>query len=171
MPWYKVRKTGIRMLMHHTFETKRGISIAVAEELLKSTNLLTKKLMDNVVNELEANGSIRTGLLKKALSYKVETWKSNKRATKSGLRMDFGMWAAVGVNRAVEGIDEKGRTIWPVKYAHLVEFGHSKGSNPRGDGAPAKPFMRKGIAKTGGPMAIKKFLEESFSRGISKSGE
>ena len=148
---------------------KKGVSNTVAAELLKSTNAFFKRLNDNVVSELGANVNIRTGLLKKSLKYKVQSWRNNKTATKNGLRLDLGIWAAVGIDRDIEGVDENGNKIWPVKYAHLVEFGHGKGTNNRGGDASEKPFMRPAIVKAGGVNAIRKFLAEAFLLGMAKS--
>ena len=70
-----------------------------------------------------AQGAKRTGLLRKSIRAVVRTYRG------SGI-----IWGGVGINPAIVGVDERGRTAWPIMYAHLVERGTYR--------TRAKPFLR-----------------------------
>lgn len=71
----------------------------------------------------KANVAKRYGHLKKALIVKLRTYKRRREVI-----------AYVGPKRGYKAEGPRGERIWPVLYAHLVEFGTSHS-------AP-KPFMR-----------------------------
>lgn len=59
---------------------------------------------------IEANAPVRTGALKKSIA--------RKKIVRSS---DGSITIMVGIDKKVVGADPKGRKVWPVKYAHLVE--------------------------------------------------
>ena len=77
-------------------------------------------------SNLQANGSVRTGLLFKSINIRV------KRYSRSGI-----IYAAVGARRDVVGTTIDGRRIVPANYIHFVEFGTRK--------SRAKPFLRPAV--------------------------
>ena len=113
-----------------------------------------KKFAEAARRNLTENGSIRTGLLRKAITSKSIVI----RGKNSG---ETRVWAGVGINKKVNGVDEYGRPVKPTKYAHLVEYGHAA--------ARAKPFMRRAITATGGETAIKKAVADGFGAGALKN--
>lgn len=124
-----------------------------------------KKIAAAARRNLTEDGSVRTGLLRKAIISKALVI----RGKNSG---ETRVWAGVGINRKVNGVDEYGRPVKPTKYAHLVEYGHADSRDKRGKGIPAaraKPFMRRAIAATGGETAIKKAAAEGFGMGAMHS--
>ena len=72
------------------------------------------------------------------------------------------IWGGVGINKAVQG-SFNGKPVKPIKYAHLVEFGHNA---PDGSYVPAKPFMRPAIAKVGSGTEFVRRLEAAFLKGV-----
>ena len=113
-----------------------------------------KKIAEAARRNLTEDGSVRTGLLRKAITSKSIVI----RGKNSG---ETRVWAGVGIDRKVNGVDEYGRPVKPTKYAHLVEYGHAA--------ARAKPFMRRAIAATGGETAIKKAVADGFGAGAMKN--
>lgn len=124
-----------------------------------------KKIAEAARRNLTEDGSVRTGLLRKAITSKSIVI----RGKNSG---ETRVWAGVGIDRKVNGIDEYGRPVKPTKYAHLVEYGHAGSRDKRGKKIPAaraKPFMRRAIAATGGETAIKKAVADGFGAGAMKN--
>lgn len=124
-----------------------------------------KKIAERARRNLTEDGSVRTGLLRKAIISKAQVI----RGKNSG---ETRVWAGVGINRKVKGVDEYGRPVKPTKYAHLVEYGHVNSRDKHGKGIPAaraKPFMRRAIAATGGETAIKKAVADGFGAGALKN--
>ena len=113
-----------------------------------------KKIAEAARRNLTEDGSVRTGLLRKSITSKSLVI----RGKNSG---ETRVWAGVGINKKVNGVDEYGRPVKPTKYAHLVEYGHAA--------ARAKPFMRRAIAATGGETAIKKAVADGFGAGAMSS--
>ncbi len=73
------------------------------------------------------NVPVRFGLLKKSIGKKVKAYPG-------------GVWGGVGPRTGFRAVDEDGKTVDPIKYAHLVEFGTSKTS--------PKPFLRPAFDAT-----------------------
>ena len=124
-----------------------------------------KKIAEAARRNLTEDGSVRTGLLRKAITSKSIVI----RGKNSG---ETRVWAGVGIDRKVNGVDEYGRPVKPTKYAHLVEYGHADSHDKRGKKIPAaraKPFMRRAIAATGGETAIKKAVADGFGAGAMKN--
>ena len=121
-----------------TLEMGVGLSSALLSHF-KKTAALAK---DN----LEANDSVRTGLLRKAIAAKSQVLK-NKGGD------SYRVWAAVGVNKEIEG-HYKGQRVRPYKYAHLVEYGHN--------GVAPKPFLRLALASRGGENEIRNIAAEAL---------
>lgn len=141
--------------------------VAFGAELTKTTKKIIKELERLAKSNLYENDSVRTGLLKKAIRGKFETYE-NTITVDGKKQKTFGIWGAVGIDRAVEGIDENGAKVWPLKYAHLVEFGHLKGNNKRGGAVPPKPFMRDALASIGGVLGIQEMMKDAAKRGLKK---
>lgn len=59
---------------------------------------------------IENAAPVRTGTLKKSIARKKIVRSSDESIT-----------VMIGVNKRTVGADAKGRKVWPVKYAHLVE--------------------------------------------------
>lgn len=99
---------------------------------------------------LQANGTIRTGLLEQSISLRVKAYKSGT------------VWAGVGADKGTRGRTARGRNITPANYLHLVEFGtrHSK----------ARPFLRPAVDNNRGPIqaAVLKRAEKGLNREIKK---
>lgn len=163
-------RMGYKPLVSSKFpsEGEEAVMAAMAAEISKSAKAFLRKLEQLAKANLDANESVRTGLLQKAVAAKVQTYERRIKTEDGKTRKTFGIWGGLGINRAVEGTDEDGGKIWPLKYAHLVEFGHSKGNNKRGDGAPPKPFMRKALADVGGIPAIERMFADAAKKGLEK---
>jgi HK97 gp10 family phage protein len=99
---------------------------------------------------LQANNSIRTGLLLRAIALRVKAYKNGV------------IWAGVGVDKGVSGRTDAGRNIVPGNYLHLVEFGtrHSR----------ATPFLRPAAdqSKAAVQDAVMKAAEKGLNREIKK---
>lgn len=98
----------------------------------------------------------RTGALRKSLGQAVRTYKHKG--------VVFGI-----VGPRVEHVttDKYGRKVWPVKYAHLVEFGTAPhGKHP---GARARPFMRPAYEET--KMAARNALWSKIAQNIEKEAK
>ena len=150
-------------------EGGEAVMSAMAAEISKSAKAFLKTLEHLAKANLDANKSVRTGLLQKAVAAKVETYEKRIGMGKGRKSIKtFGIWGGLGINRAVEGVDENGNHVWPLKYAHLVEFGHGKGNNKRGSVAPPKPFMRKALADVGGIPAIERMFADAAKKGLEK---
>jgi HK97 gp10 family phage protein len=78
-----------------------------------------------IVKAAKSSAPKQTGLLKKSLTKKIQTYKRTDTVV-----------AVIGA-RADAGGEYKGRRRVPAKYAHLVEQGHG-GPHP----ASAKPFLK-----------------------------
>ena len=115
-----------------------------------------------------AKRSERTGTLRDSIGHVVRNYEYNGRAV-----------AIIGpINgHVVVRINGRSEKISPVKYAHLVEFGHHavkpiKGTQRRKGTAhdvkwvKAKPFMRPAVATTAAEVSRK--LTEGIGRGIEK---
>lgn len=124
-----------------------------------------KKVSELSKQKLTENGSIRTGLLRKAIDYKVKIVNAGKD--------DMRVWGGVGINRKLSGVDEKGNPVKPVKYAHLVEFGHGEGrakkSGKKIPRAADHPFMRPAISALGGTAELQKIAADGFKKGAEKN--
>lgn len=166
----ELSRTGYKPLVSSKLPADGGEAVmsAMAAEITKSSKAFLRKLEQLAKANLDANESVRTGLLQKAVAAKVETYEERIKTEDGETRKTFGIWGGLGINRAVEGRDEDGSHIWPLKYAHLVEFGHAKGNNKRGDGAPPKPFMRKALADVGGIPAIERMFADAAKKGLEK---
>lgn len=70
----------------------------------------------------------RTGLLRRAIKKRGRTYRPRGMA-----------FVIVGPDRRTIGADAKGAKVWPVKYAHLIEFGHAKKGGGR---VGPRPFLR-----------------------------
>lgn len=110
---------------------------------------------------IEENGSVRTGLLKKAVDFKTAS-------SFGGAKGSF-IWAGVGISRKIKGVDENLKPVKPTKYAHLVEYGHDKGKNKRGGDVKPKPFMRMAMAEAGGVGGANNMLTNAFKDGIERA--
>ena len=111
-----------------------------------------KGAAENAQQNLTQDGSVRTGLLQKAVDSKSIVINDNR-----GRRV----WAAVGINSKVRGVYNN-TPVKPTKYAHLVEYGHVARN---GKIVPAKPFMRPAVA------AISAGLENIVAEAIKEGAE
>lgn len=163
-------RTGYKPLVSSKLSSEGGEAVmaAMAAEISKSAKAFLRMLEQLAKANLDANESVRTGLLQKAVAAKVQTYERRIKTEDGKTRKTFGIWGGLGINRAVEGIDENGAKVWPLKYAHLVEFGHLKGNNKRGGAVPPKPFMRKALADVGGIPAIERMFADAAKRGLKK---
>lgn len=102
----------------------------------------------------------RTGQLRKSLGRVVRTYKA------TGVVM-----AVIGPRKGFISVDEAGRKVNPVKYAHLVEYGTAP-HMVRGalhPGGRAKPFMRPGWHESEGK--AKSVLYARIAVEIEKEGQ
>lgn len=167
-------RMGNRLIVASKLPNANGneaIMSAMAFEITKGAKEFLKMLEHLAKANLAANDSVRTGLLQKAVVAKVETYENRVQTEDGKSRKAFGIWGGLGINKSIEGVGESGEKIWPVHYAHLVEFGHEKGANKRGNGAPPKPFMRKAFADVGGVPAIQKMFEKAAKKGLEKGAQ
>lgn len=80
----------------------------VTEAVVDAASLIR----DDAKNRLTSKTSRRTNLLRRSL------------VAKAFRRQRYGDNAAfVAIDGNVKGLDSEGNKVWPVKYAHLVEFG------------------------------------------------
>lgn len=102
-----------------------GMLEAVAPLVKEGMAAIREKARANI----DAQKAIITGLLKRAV-----------RAGNFRKRKDKSVSGAVGINRNVVGTDPDDPTEkrWPIKYGHLVEWGHNSRFGP----VAPKPFMR-----------------------------
>ncbi len=148
-------------IVRHSLKLREGISITVAKELERAAKQLVGEIANAAKSELASNDTERTGLLKAAVSSKAVSYK--KRKFNNGkLAINAAIWGGVGINKAVQG-SFNGKPVKPIKYAHLVEFGHNA---PDGSYVPAKPFMRPAIAKVGSGTEFVRRLEAAFLKGV-----
>lgn len=144
------------------------LGIVGDKELLKRLDVLEPKLRRRVLRtavskasrlvlrEAKSLAPVRTGALRRALAFKVKTYRSGV------------VVGVVGVDRKVvfQGRDRFGRPvkIWPVKYAHLVNSGAKPHPVPWGrkplfrkrplvmhPGAPATRFFDRAVETTASP--------------------
>ena len=148
-------------IVRHSFKIREGVSSSVEKELEKAIKQFVGEIANAAKSELASNDTERTGLLKAAVSSKAVPYKRSK--FKDGkLAINAAIWGGVGINKAVAG-NIGGKPIKPIKYAHLVEFGHNA---PDGSYVPAKPFMRPAIAKVGSGTEFVRRLEAAFLKGV-----
>ena len=104
--------------------------------------------------------------MRKAIDAKVNEKKQNLKTNKNGeVHYDYRVWGGVGINRAVKGIDEYGNTVWPVRYSHLIEFGHASRNGVK---TPAKPFMRKSLMQVG---EVERAVANAVLKAIKERGK
>lgn len=192
---YRINAARLELRKHlastidHTYTFKRGTGEAVAIAIEKAARAWIYKVKQQAKESLDENGSVRTGLLKKAVDAKVVTFhkmskermehsKMIKRRGRGGgifyLSLDTSLKAQIGINSNVSGayVDVPGgkrHFAQPSKYAHLVEFGHEKGKNPRGGKVEEKPFMRTAIAKAGGVAEFERLLINAAKEGLENA--
>lgn len=101
----------------------------------------------------------RTKLLRKAVSTKVRVYPRELK-----------LYAGVGIDPSVSGVDENGNRSAPVKYAHLIEYGHvirNRKSGPSFGVVPPRPFMRPAM-ETLGPDRGASVLVDTTMQAIDK---
>lgn len=152
-------------IIKHTFKIKNGVQSSVANEMTKSITQFIREIVNDAKANIETNGNIRTGLLKKAIAGDVDIKKSEKHMEGDTLKLDLNIYAKIGIDRNIEGT-YRGKPVKPYKYAHLVEFGHKAGDNPKKSEAKEKPFMRPAIAKVGSGTEFVRRLESAFLKGV-----
>lgn len=114
-----------------------------AKNLISAAYNAMSPMEKRAENLLVSKGAIRTGLLKKSI------------ARKKIIRpADSSVSILLGVNKSVKGTDAKGRKVWPVKYAHLVES--------------RKPFLREAYDATAAD-TIKRYISV-LERKLTKAG-
>jgi len=148
----RIKVTGFKTIIANVKELEAKIGRgAMREAMTKAARLMTAKAKQNA-----PKGA--TGLLKKSIRQKATT-------SKKGVVTVY-----VGPSTKVSGqVDRFGtgdiKTVRPVKYAHLVEFGTAaRGSYGRkgaavSPGNPPKPFMRPAFESTKEAVG-KKYKEE-----------
>ena len=112
-----------------SFDATLSGNKALSQFLKEFPAKIQRKVMKSAVNlglapirkEARARVPRRFGFLKKAIKSKTKLYKW------SGT-----IWAAVGIAREIK-VEREGKLIWPIKYAHLAEFGTKY--------AKAQPFM------------------------------
>lgn len=92
---------------------------AVRRAVIGSVREATRPMLRSAKDYAKKAFRDRTGLLRRSLSL--------KRAKRTGDAIKF----YVGPNRKTVGM-RKGKKVWPVKYAHLVELGHRIATGGRG---------------------------------------
>lgn len=116
----KPRWKSFQQLKYNLEELRVKIERQAKRELIrKAAAPMLKKARQNAPVDKVING----GDLRKSLVVKVSTTRDKSAVV-----------ATIGPNRAARGLTHKGRESWPVKYAHLVEFGTAHMS--------AQPYMR-----------------------------
>ena len=158
--------TGWSTQQEFEFTVATGITAAISVQLKEAMGEQTKKIKNTARQILTSNGNIRTGLLRKAIDAKVTEKKQNLKIDKNGeVHYDYRVWGGVGINRAVKGVDEYGNTVWPVRYSHLIEFGHASRNGVK---TPAKPFMRKSLMQVG---EVERAVANAVLKAIKDSGK
>lgn len=129
---------GVDDLVRQLDALKRGRSRIMRKALTKGAKLIVAAARRKVPT--------RYGLLKKSLGVAIRSYRGGERLVavigpRAGFRVQVGTVVRGGIK------SKPGDPIMadPVKYAHLVEFGHG-GAHP----APAHPFLRPALDETGG---------------------
>lgn len=105
----KIEIKGVEELLRRL----HGMQQDMAAKALLSSAYSAMLPMERKAEEiLTANGSVRTGLLKKSIS-----------RVKKVYAKDDVIFIGLGVDKSVKGVNDKGAKVWPLRYAHLVEFG------------------------------------------------
>lgn len=143
-----------------------GIKLEIEgiDETIKALNKLPLEIERKVLDKAVRKGLKPTLQLAKAYC-PVDTGTLRDSLIMKTKKMNRAVVGIVGPDSNAEGQDSEGNLRRPVKYAHLVEFGHSifnhpleefvktNDSSPKLE-VPAKPFLRpawentKGIART-----------------------
>lgn len=114
-----------------------------AKNLVSATYSAMLPMEKRAEQLLVSKGAVRTGALKRSITRKKIVRAKNNSIT-----------IMMGVNKSVTGVDPKGRKVWPVKYAHLVE--------------KHKPFMREAYNQTA-PDVLNRYIKV-LERKLNKAG-
>jgi HK97 gp10 family phage protein len=114
-----------------------------AKTLVSATYTSMQPMEKKAEQLLVSKGAVRTGTLKKSISRKKIVRAKDQTVT-----------IMVGINKSTKGVDPKGRKVWPVKYAHLVEA--------------KKPFMREAYDQTAQEV-LTKYIRV-LERKLNKAG-
>ena len=131
-------KPNVKMTLEGDKQLESALRQLPRRVLTKGTRQAVNAAAAPIVRKAKAWAPRDTRTLKKALKRKLKTYKGGAAA------------AIIGADRAVQGIDARGRKRVPANYIHLVE----KGTAPHRIGNASHPGAR--------PQA---FLERAYAAG------
>lgn len=134
----------------------------ITAKFRKSDLRKVHKSLDDTVREIQRHGmknalnkAAQIGLKEARNRVRVESTALKKSLVKRAKTYSEGVaYVIVGPNRKYQ-INYKGKRRRPVKYAHLVEFGHK--------GAPPRPFLRPAFETT------KEKMKRKYAQEIGSS--
>lgn len=144
----KSRSANAGIVLHGFTELElklKGLPIALQKRVLtQATQKAMKPVVSDARDQLSPGHGLDTGALKKSIGIKTK-------------RMRFAAFTVVGPRTGFHN-DETGRD--PVRYAHLVEFGHTY----QGMHVPPMPFMRPAFDKNVPHILMN--LREALASGV-----
>lgn len=149
------------------------MSALMAVKFEDAVNPILSKIVAEAKRNIIDDGTVRTKLLHAAVAKKIQSKRVRRGRGRSPIT-GHKFFAAVGINRKIQGIDENGHRIRPVFYAHLVNNGTGERKTATGQNAGVvEPtfFLDHAVNSCGGARALNAALKKAATEALQESAQ